>query len=72
MLTENDDALYSPIVSTPKRIQLVEKPNNDPNQKSPNSKSNISCTICNINFTRKDNLMRHTDKNILNKYVHNV
>ena len=59
LLTEDEESLFSPIISKSKRKRLVENPIKDPIQISQKSETSLSCTICNITFTRKDNLKRH-------------
>ena len=55
LLIEDDESLFPPIISKSKRKRLVEKPTNNPIQISQNLETSISCKICNITFTRKDN-----------------
>ena len=59
LLTEDEESLFSPIISKSKRKRLVENPIKDPIQISQKFETSLSCTICNITFTRKDNLKRH-------------
>ena len=59
LLTEDEESLFSPIIGKSKRKRVVENPIKDPIQISQKSETSLSCTICNITFTRKDNLKRH-------------